>query len=127
MFHGNPYDNTNYYRYGQPVYAPADGVVRSIRNDVPDNKFEVRDIRYPHIPPRVDEDLGNVVVIDHRDGEFSVLPHMRMGTVRMKAGDNEGVPAYFDNLNRLVGDKRIHVDHTPLDTGDIVEFTLSRK
>jgi murein DD-endopeptidase MepM/ murein hydrolase activator NlpD len=154
MFHDDPYHKTNYYSYRQPIYAPTDGVVRASRNDIPDNEFEGKRIRYPQLPPGADEDLGNFVLIDHGNGEFSILPHMRIGTVRLKAGDrvhrgdvlgeigfsgdaifphvhfallsgpdihsNEGVPCYFDHLTRLLGSKRIRVDHSSLDTGDLV-------
>jgi murein DD-endopeptidase MepM/ murein hydrolase activator NlpD len=154
MFHDDPYHKTNYYSYGQPIYAPADGVVRASRNDIPDNEFEGKRIRYPQLPPGADEDLGNFVLIDHQDGEFSVLPHMRIGTVHVKAGDrvhrgdvlgeigfsgdaifphvhfallsgpdirsNGGVPCYFDHVTRLLGGRRIRLDHSALDTGDIV-------
>jgi hypothetical protein len=74
MFHDDPYHKTNYYSYGQSIYAAADGVVRASRNDIPDNEFEGKRIRYPQLPPGADEDLGNFVLIDHQNGEFSVLP-----------------------------------------------------
>ena len=87
MFHDDPYHKTDYYSYGQPIYAPADGVIRASRNDIPDNEFVGKHIRYPALPSGADEVLGNFVLIDHPDGEFSVLPHMRMGTVRVRPGD----------------------------------------
>lgn len=40
----------------------------------------------PGYPQGADEDLGNYVIIDHGDGEHSVLPHMKPGSVRVKKG-----------------------------------------
>jgi hypothetical protein len=48
MFHGDAFDKTNYYIYGRPIYSPSAGVVRTCRNDVPDNEFEGKRIRYPN-------------------------------------------------------------------------------
>jgi murein DD-endopeptidase MepM/ murein hydrolase activator NlpD len=106
------------------------------------------------LPPEEDDDLGNYVLIDHQDGEYSLIPHMKPGSVRVKTGEHivagqmlgevgfsgdaifphvhfalmsgpdnhhaEGVPAYFDHVIRIVGDKRLHVNHEALDTGDLV-------
>ena len=161
MFHDDPYHKKNYYSYGQPIYAPADGVVRDSRNDIPDNEFEGPQIRYPKLPPGASDDLGNFVLLDHQDGEFSVFPHMRIGSVRVKPGNHvrrgdllgevgfsgdaifphvhfallsgpdvlrdEGVPAYFDQFDRILGGKRVPASHATLDTGDIVESTVPGK
>lgn len=88
MFHDDPYVKTNYYTYGQPIYAPAGGVVKKAHNDVPDNSFVRGRIRYPQLPPDIDGSLGNLVLIDHGNGEFSIFPHMRLGSLRVKVGDH---------------------------------------
>ncbi|HZQ41092.1 MAG TPA: M23 family metallopeptidase, partial [Rhizomicrobium sp.] len=46
------------------------------------------EIGHPSLPPGKDPlDIGNYVLIDHGDGEFSLLVHMKPGSVRVKAGD----------------------------------------
>lgn len=70
--------NEDYFAWNQPVLAPADGVVMSVKNGVGDNT-----------PNRAQGgDLyGNVIVIKHRDGEFSLLGHLKHGSVAVKPGE----------------------------------------
>jgi hypothetical protein len=82
-------DPTSWYAYGATVRAPADGEVVSAFNDVPDNRIENGDLV---VPPEVARDearasLGNHLIIKHTDGEFSLLAHLQMGSVRFKPGD----------------------------------------
>ncbi len=90
-FHGDPRKAENWYSYGKPIYAPGAGVVREAANDIPDNAFKdakATFIAHPKLPQSKDpKDIGNYVLIDHQDGEFSLLVHMKSGSVRVKAGD----------------------------------------
>ncbi len=70
--------NDDYFCFGQPVFAPADGLVFSRGDDVPDNPPGEMNAEHP---------LGNYVILDHGDGEFSVLAHLRHGTVRVQGGE----------------------------------------
>jgi murein DD-endopeptidase MepM/ murein hydrolase activator NlpD len=63
--------------WNQPVLAPADGVVVTVVNGVPDHEADHTD-RY-FVP-------GNTVVLDHGDGEFSVLAHFRLGSIAVRSG-----------------------------------------
>lgn len=73
--------NEDHYCWGQPVLAPAAGRIVSAVGDQPDN-------------PRPSEKLagvappGNHVVIDHGDGERSLLAHFRQGSLAVKVGDS---------------------------------------
>lgn len=71
--------NEDYYAWGQPLFAPGDGVVVSVVNDTPDND--------PN-RPRPGVLYGNVVVLDHGGGEFSLLGHLQKGSVVVKPGDH---------------------------------------
>ncbi|MBL8924458.1 MAG: M23 family metallopeptidase [Myxococcaceae bacterium] len=71
--------NEDYYAWGQPLFAPGDGVVLSVVNDTPDNE--------PN-RPRPGVLYGNSVVIDHGGGEFSLLGHLQKGSVVVKPGDH---------------------------------------
>jgi hypothetical protein len=92
MFHGDPRSIGNWYSYGKPIYAPGRGKVAAAANDIPDNWFEdekATKIGYPKLAPGQDpDDMGNFVLIDHGDGEFSLMLHMKPGSVRVKAGDH---------------------------------------
>jgi murein DD-endopeptidase MepM/ murein hydrolase activator NlpD len=71
------------------VLAPADGVIAYARNDVPDQLDPATndDKVYSGLPEPNWAAGGNVVAIDHGNGEFSVLCHMQRGSVRVKKGD----------------------------------------
>ncbi|KZN24023.1 peptidase M23 [Haladaptatus sp. R4] len=71
-----------YYCFGEPIYASADGVVVETHDGHRDHGrvdgwFDVfqRDIR------------GNWVTIEHADGEYSVSAHLRCGSVEVAPGD----------------------------------------
>lgn len=77
----------DWYGYGAPVFAPGDGTVRVARDGMADNRKGA--------PPAFDRDalmkdlslfLGNHVVIDHGNGEYSVLAHLRQGSVAVTPG-----------------------------------------
>lgn len=87
MFRGAGEHNTDWYSWEAPVRAPAAGVVVAVANDEPD--WEVGRTSLPDsvIFARPIALYGNYVVIDHGDGSFSLLAHMRRGSVRVRAGD----------------------------------------
>lgn len=81
--------NEDFFAWGREIIAPAGGTVVYARNDVQDNPHPgvilVND--FLKLPDPVWAVAGNVVVIDHGDGEFSLLAHMQKGSVRVKVGD----------------------------------------
>ena len=73
--------------YGQPVVAPADGtVVRAVdgQRDYPFPSSGAVDLWCRDI-------RGNHVLIQHRRNEFSLLAHLRKGSVVVEVGDHVGV------------------------------------
>lgn len=80
--------NAQFAGWDQAVLAPAAGIVVYARNDVPDNVGDVdpADV-FGSLPDPILATAGNAVVIDHLNGEFSALMHMREGSVRVKVGD----------------------------------------
>jgi hypothetical protein len=81
-------DPAAWYAYGAVVRAPADGEVVSAANDVDDNRIERGELVYP--PGLANDELrsavGNHVVIKHPGGLFSVLAHLKKGSVRVEPG-----------------------------------------
>ena len=76
-------DLASYETFGQPVLAPADGTVVRVRDEQRDYRLAgsgavdmwCRDIR------------GNHILIQHREDEFSLLAHLRKGTVAVTVGE----------------------------------------
>jgi hypothetical protein len=91
-YHDNPRNLENWYGYDKPVYAPGAGVVLATADDIPDNWFEdasATKIGHPKLPPGKDpKDIGNFVLIDHKNGEYSLLVHMKPGSVVVHPGDH---------------------------------------
>jgi hypothetical protein len=71
-------NNEDYFCFGKPIHAPAEGTVISAENGIPDNRPGETNSR---------QILGNHVIIDHHNGEYSFLAHLRQGSVGVKAGD----------------------------------------
>ncbi|MEE4114806.1 MAG: urea transporter [Marinilabiliaceae bacterium] len=67
----------DYYCYGKPVVAPADGEVVYMIDNIPDNSLGV---------PNVKENWGNTVIIRHNDYLFSSLSHLVPGSINVKEG-----------------------------------------
>lgn len=68
----------DFFSWGEPVLAPADGTVVSAVNDRPDNPLGTKDEAQP---------AGNHVVIELSEGRYVFLAHMQRGSVVVKAGD----------------------------------------
>lgn len=94
---------SDYFAYGQPVLAAADGVVVSAKDGLAEDPKALRtageDLEaYGGRVQQIQQDLiqrgeivGDNVVIDHGNGEFSVYAHLKPGSVKVKAG--QGVKA----------------------------------
>ena len=69
---------SDYYCYGAEVLAPAAGTVVWSCDSLPDQ-----------VPGQMDpaNPVGNGLVIDHGNGEFSLLAHMQTKSLRVKTGD----------------------------------------
>lgn len=71
----------DYYAFGAPVLAPADGVVVAVQN-------RHHDCPWPGVlDPFAWSILGNYVLIRHADNEYSLLAHLRRGSVKVRPGD----------------------------------------
>jgi murein DD-endopeptidase MepM/ murein hydrolase activator NlpD len=91
----------DYFAYGQPVLAAADGRVVSVVTDQAEDTSAMQrpDETADAYMARLQQDQftrvagglpaigGNHVVIDHGDGEFSFYAHLRPGSVGVHVGD----------------------------------------
>lgn len=67
---------------GVDVLAPADGIVRALRDGMPD--ISIRDPAGPDIAGR---ECGNGLVIDHGQGWETQLCHLKQGSLRVAEGE----------------------------------------
>jgi murein DD-endopeptidase MepM/ murein hydrolase activator NlpD len=81
--------NEDFFGWGREIIAPADGTIIYARNDVPDNTRPglIQTNIFLKLPDPEWAIGGNVIVIDHGNGEYSFLAHMQKGSVRVKVGD----------------------------------------
>ena len=77
VFSGDGTKNEDFFCFGQPVLAPASGRIVRVVNAVPDN---------PPGKPMREVGNGNYVLIDHGDGEFSVLRNLRRNSIKLHQG-----------------------------------------
>ena len=78
-FEGDPSLNESYYAYGKDYLAPADGTVVGVENDVKDNE--------PVGTMNEDQPMGNYVILDHGNEEYSYLAHFKFQSIEVKEGD----------------------------------------
>ncbi|MFB6205985.1 MAG: M23 family metallopeptidase [Haloglomus sp.] len=74
---------TDYYAYGEPVRAPADGTVVATEDGLRDHPVPGTG----WVEWRTWKIAGNHVVIEHHGGEYSLLGHLREGSVAVEPGD----------------------------------------
>jgi murein DD-endopeptidase MepM/ murein hydrolase activator NlpD len=77
-FSGEGSDDSDYYCFGQPVLAPADGLIVDVQDGYQDN---------PPGRPVADSPKGNLVLIAHGNSEFSLIDHLKQNSVKVKKGD----------------------------------------
>ena len=79
---------TSYAGWGRPIIAPAAGTIVAVRSDRPDQPVPgTSDARYFAPEFRTGGDPANHVVIDHGNGEFSMIAHMQFGSIKVQNGD----------------------------------------
>jgi Peptidase family M23 len=77
-FSGDGTDNSDYYCFGQPLMATAEGTVVDVEDGYQDN-----------VPGRPvnDSPRGNMVLIAHGNSEFSLLTNLKQNSIKFKKGD----------------------------------------
>lgn len=74
---GDGKKNEDYYAFGEPVFAPADGIVVKVGEGVRDNVPGVMN------PAQL---YGNHVVVDLGNDEYCVICHFKNGSIRVAEG-----------------------------------------
>jgi hypothetical protein len=153
MVSGAEEKNENWFGFGKPIRAVADGAIAAVRDDQQDDRqFDPRTIAADG-PMKI---WGNYLVIDHGHGEYSLYGHIQHGSSRVKVGQRvkrgetvaaigasgsskfphlhyelqtgpdtnaEGLPSSFEGFDRIRGGRRIHVKSGHVESGEIVVAT----
>jgi len=80
---GTPTRKEDYFSYGQPIIAPADGVVVALRDGVRD----APEVGTGWVDWLTADFRGNFVVIKHADAEYSLAAHLIPASLAVGVGD----------------------------------------
>ncbi|WP_257351408.1 peptidoglycan DD-metalloendopeptidase family protein [Pseudalkalibacillus decolorationis] len=111
-YHGNPLKNKHYYAFGQEVAAPANGKVIKVVEDVEDNTPGEMN---------ADQPLGNHVVIEHDDGEYSLLAHFKQHSISVEPGDQVEQGDLLGLCGNSGNSSEAHIHFQVMDGPDVFE------
>lgn len=78
QFMNQGFELRDYYCYDAPVTAPLDGRVIEVINTVPDNQIGEANLQ---------NNWGNTIIIDHYEGLFTALSHLKQNSAKVSPGD----------------------------------------
>lgn len=110
-FSGEGSRNADYYAWGQPVLAPADGTIVSVENGMPDmNPGELLSAMDLAAAEGL-HPAGNHVIIETAASEYVILAHMQEGSVRVRAGNRvaAGDPLGLVGNSGNTSESHIHI------------------
>jgi murein DD-endopeptidase MepM/ murein hydrolase activator NlpD len=109
IFSGDGTRLEQYFCYGQRVLAPGDGTVVEVHDGIPDNPINA---------PLASPPAGNFVMIDYGNSEFSLMAHLKLGSIKVKAGDKvrsrEKIGKCGNSGNASVPHLHMHMQNTPV-------------
>lgn len=112
----------SYVGWGRDILATGDGTVVIARGDRPDQPVDgVSDPKFYASEYPNGGDPGNHVIIDHGNGEFSMIAHLKQGSVRIKVGDKVKAGTPIGQLGNSGDTTGPHV-HVQLQDGPTWEF-----
>ena len=140
--------NEDTYTFGARLNAPGDGKIIALENNIEDNSR----------PGNTNDNInnstiaGNYIMIDHQNGEYSVLAHLKKGSILVSVGDivtrgqevaeagNSGnssgphlhyqlqnTPDYFDSFGLPAQFKNYRADDNLIESGEPVRNQIIRK
>ncbi len=82
-YSGDGSKNEDHYCFGKRLNAPADGKIIALENNIEDNTT------VGIVNGNIDNETiaGNYIMIDHLNGEFSLMAHFKKGTIIVSVGD----------------------------------------
>jgi len=129
---------SDYYAYGQPIYAIGDGMVVSVLDSAQeiDAQLKRRDESEEAFLQRVIENqqqllikgfkyvMGNHVIVKHPNGEYSFYLHLKRNSVRVKLGDIVKQGQFLADLGSSGNSTEPHL-HFHLSTGSDISHARS--
>ena len=104
--------NTDVIGYGRDLVAPGAGVVIAARGDRPDQPVPGESNENFHVPEfRGSGDPGNHLVIDHGNGEFSLVAHLMAGSLAVREGQRVTQGQLIGRLGNSGDSFAPHVHH----------------
>lgn len=79
-------ENGDYKGWGKEVLAPGDGKVIKVVSNIEDNPAPGKSINISLVKD-LNQIIGNHIIIDHGNNEFSLLAHFKKDSIRVKEGD----------------------------------------
>lgn len=86
LFEDDGTSEKEWYGFGESVNAPGDGRVFAVENVIQDNVHGITDFDFEQAMNAPNTLMGNYVIIDHLNGEFSVLAHLKQGSILVQEG-----------------------------------------
>lgn len=109
QFEGDGDKVGDFFTFGRPVLAPGAGTVVAADDKYEDN---VLNKLTPGVPKP-----GNNIVIDHGNNEFSMLAHLKRGSLRVKVGDlvqpGQEIAQAGNSGNSPIPHLHYHLQNTP--------------
>ncbi|WP_306353723.1 M23 family metallopeptidase [Flavobacterium sp. '19STA2R22 D10 B1'] len=78
-YSGDGTKNEDHYCFGKRLNAPGDGIIVAVENAIEDNVPGVLNTK---------QGLGNYIVIDHLNGEYSFMLHFKKNSIIVALGDH---------------------------------------
>lgn len=105
--HGDDKVKENWFGYGSTIVAPGAGTIVATENGQPNEMdFDESKVSDPKVF------VGNYLVIDHGNGEFSAMGHLKQGSILVKPGDHVKKGQVIAQMGRSgMGSGLIHVHY----------------
>lgn len=108
-YQNSPAHNQNFFAFDEEITAPADGKIIKVNDNVKDQTPGEMD---PKHPP------GNFVIIAHANKEFSLLAHLKKGSITVKQGDLVAQGQTIGRCGNSGNSSEPHVHFQVMDTTD---------
>ena len=87
LYKGEGNSNEDWFGFGVKVYAPGKGRIVEVVDNIQDNILGERMFDFDEVSRNPKSMAGNYVIIDHKNGEYSLIGHFMQGSIDVKEGD----------------------------------------